>query len=138
MRTDAVRVAAEAQEEARQWVAGRLGQEYLPDAPPTYKAKKSAQEAHEAVRPSSVAREPKAVARFLSKDQLALYRIIWERFLASQMLPPVYATVPPHILPAHRPLPPHGSPPKFPGLTPVILEAPAGNARGPRGGGEDE
>ena len=55
MRTDAVRVAAEAQDEARQWVAGRLGQEYLPDAPPTYKAKKSAQEAHEAVRPSSVA-----------------------------------------------------------------------------------
>ena len=67
MRTDAVRVAAEAQEEARQWVAGRLGREYLPDAPPTYKAKKSAQEAHEAVRPSSVAREPKAVARFLSQ-----------------------------------------------------------------------
>ncbi len=85
MRTDSVRVAAEAQEEAREWVTGRLGREYLPDAPPTYKAKKSAQEAHEAIRPSSVAREPKAVARFLTKDQLALYRLIWERFLASQM-----------------------------------------------------
>jgi DNA topoisomerase-1 len=93
MRTDAVRVAAEAQEEAREWVTGRLGREYLPDAPPTYKAKKSAQEAHEAVRPSSVAREPRAVARFLTKDQLALYRLIWERFLASQMTPAVYDTV---------------------------------------------
>src|SRR4029453_2232941 len=93
MRTDAVRVAAEAQEEARQWVTGRLGREYLPDAPPAYKAKKSAQEAQEAIRPSWVEREPKAMARFLNKDQLALYRLIWERFLASQMLPAVYDTV---------------------------------------------
>ena len=61
MRTDAVRVAAEAQEEAREWVSRRLGREYLPDAPPVYRAKKSAQEAHEAIRPSAVAREPKAL-----------------------------------------------------------------------------
>src|SRR4029077_17037136 len=72
---------------------GRLGREYLPEARPPYKAKKSAQEAHEAIRPSSVAREPKVVARFLSKDQLALYRLIWERFLASRMVPAVYDTV---------------------------------------------
>src|SRR6266849_5882689 len=93
MRTDAVRVAREAQAEARQWITGRLGREYLPDSSPSYKAKKSAQEAHEAIRPSSVEREPKALTRHLSKDQLALYRLIWERFLASQMLPAVYDTV---------------------------------------------
>ena len=93
MRTDAVRIAPEAQEEARAWVSRRLGREYLPDAPPVYRAKKSAQEAHEAIRPSAVAREPKEMARYLSKDQLALYRLIWERFLASQMLPAVYDTV---------------------------------------------
>ncbi|HLF50532.1 MAG TPA: type I DNA topoisomerase [Methylomirabilota bacterium] len=93
MRTDAVRVAREAQAEAREWVGQRLGRQYLPDSPPFYKAKKSAQEAHEAIRPTFVAREPKALARFLSKDQLALYRLIWERFLGSQMLPAVYDTV---------------------------------------------
>src|SRR5262249_56244943 len=91
MGADAVRVAREGQDEAREWVTGRLGREYLPDSPPSYKAKKSAQEAHEAIRPSSATREPKVVARFLSKDQLALYRPIWERFLPSHMVPPAYA-----------------------------------------------
>ena len=123
MRTDAVRVATEAQEEARQWVAGRLGQEYLPDTPPAYKAKKSAQEAHEAVRPSSVAREPKAVARFLSKDQLALYRLIWERFLASQMLPAVYDTVAADIQAGDCLFRAQGSTLKFAGFTAVYVES---------------
>jgi len=93
MRTDSTRVAAEAQTEAREWIGERLGREYLPDAPPTYRAKKSAQEAHEAIRPSEIAREPKALARSLTRDQFGLYRLIWERFLASQMLPAVYDTV---------------------------------------------
>jgi DNA topoisomerase-1 len=93
MRTDSTRVAAEAQAEAREWVTRRLGGEYLPEAPPTYRARKGAQEAHEAVRPTEIAREPKPLARFLTKDQLALYRLVWERFLASQMLPAVYDTV---------------------------------------------
>mgnify|MGYP003694716225 CR=1 FL=1 len=66
-------------------MTSRLGAEYLPEAPPTYKSRGSAQEAHEAIRPSDVNREPKALARFLTKDQLALYRLIWERFLASQL-----------------------------------------------------
>jgi DNA topoisomerase-1 len=93
MRTDAVRVAQEAQAEARAWIADRLGREYLPEAPPVYRSKKGAQEAHEAIRPTSVHREPRAIARYLSREQLALYRLIWERFLASQMLPAVYDTV---------------------------------------------
>src|SRR6185503_15549822 len=76
MRTDSVRIAQEAQQEARRWATGRLGTDYLPDAPPTYKSRGSAQEAHEAIRPSDVARDPKSMARFLTKDQLALYRLI--------------------------------------------------------------
>ena len=80
MRTDSVRVAREAQEAARQWITARVGGEYLPDAPPAYRSRGSAQEAHEAIRPSEVRHEPKSVARFLTKDQLALYRLVWERF----------------------------------------------------------
>jgi DNA topoisomerase-1 len=93
MRTDSVRVSREAQEQARAWVSGRLGREYVPDAAPTYKSRGSAQEAHEAVRPTDVERDPRSVARFLTRDQLGLYRLIWERFLASQMVPAVYDTV---------------------------------------------
>jgi DNA topoisomerase I len=105
MRTDSTRLAAEAQAEAREWIGARLGREYLPEAPPTYRAKKGAQEAHEAIRPSDIAREPKALARNLTRDQLALYRLIWERFLASQMLPAVFDTVTAEIeaRPAERP-----------------------------------
>jgi DNA topoisomerase-1 len=123
MRTDAVRVAQEAQDEAREWVTGRLGREYLPEAPPSYKAKKSAQEAHEAIRPSSVAREPKVVARFLSKDQLALYRLIWERFLASQMVPAVYDTVAADIEAGQCVFRAQGSKMKFAGFTAVYVES---------------
>jgi DNA topoisomerase-1 len=93
MRTDSVRVAGDAQEETRAWVAARLGAEYLPEAPPVYRSRGSAQEAHEAIRPSEVRRDPKSVTRFLTRDQLALYRLIWERFVASQLLPAVYDTV---------------------------------------------
>ncbi len=123
MRTDAVRVSQEAQEEAREWVGGRLGREYLPDSPPVYKTKKSAQDAHEAVRPSSVAREPKALTRFLSKDQLALYRLIWERFLASQMLPAVYDTVTADITAGECLFRAQGSTLKFAGFTAVYVES---------------
>jgi len=123
MRTDAVRVSREAQGEAREWITGRLGREYLPDAPPYYKAKKSAQEAHEAVRPSSVDREPKAVARYLSKDQLALYRLVWERFLASQMLPAVYDTVSADIEAGKCLFRAQGSTLKFAGFMAVYVES---------------
>ena len=93
MRTDSVRISQDAQEEARRWATERLGAEYLPETPPIYKSRGSAQEAHEAIRPSEVTRDPKAMARFLTKDQQALYRLIWERFVASQLMPAVYDTV---------------------------------------------
>ena len=123
MRTDAVRIAPEAQAEARTWVSERLGREYLPDSPPTYRAKKSAQEAHEAIRPTAVAREPKAIARFLRPDQLALYRLIWERFLASQMLPAVYDTVAADIVAGECLFRAQGSTLKFQGFMAVYVES---------------
>jgi DNA topoisomerase-1 len=136
MRTDAVRIAPEAQAEAREWVVGRLGREYLPDAPPVYRAKKSAQEAHEAIRPSAVAREPKALARFLTKDQLALYRLIWERFLASQMLPAVYDTVAADIDAGPCLFRAQGSTLRFAGFTAVYVESRAEEAPAPEDEGE--
>src|SRR5262249_38132149 len=89
MRTDSVRIAQEAQVEARQWAPEGRGGEYRPDAPPTYKPRGSAKEAQEATRPSDVARAPKSMARFLPKDQQALSRLIGELFLASQLMPAV-------------------------------------------------
>ncbi len=85
MRTDSVRVGAEPQAEARQFIATKYGADYVPDTPRTYKTKSSAQDAHEAIRPTSAMREPDQVARFLGSDQLRLYRLIWQRFVASQM-----------------------------------------------------
>jgi DNA topoisomerase-1 len=90
MRTDSPRVAPEAKEEAREWVAKHLGAEYLPAAPNEYKGKKAAQDAHEAIRPTDASRTPESIARYLSDEQLKLYRLIWQRFVASQMVPAVY------------------------------------------------
>src|SRR5262249_56833913 len=90
------------------------------------KARKSAQEAHAAIRPSSVARQPKAVARFLSKDQLALYRLIWERFLASQMVPAVYDTIAADIEAGTCLFRAQGSKLKFARFTALYVQSPAG------------
>jgi len=123
MRTDSVHVSREAQEEAREWVGGRLGADYLPPSPPVYRSKKGAQEAHEAIRPSDAAKEPKALARFLTKDQLALYRLIWERFLASQMLPAIYDTLGADIQAGDCLFRAQGSTLRFPGFTAVYVES---------------
>ncbi len=94
MRTDSTNIATAAQAEARQFVTERYGAEFLPETPPQYKTRsKGAQEAHEAVRPTQVDREPKSVAEFLSRDQLKLYTLIWQRFVASQMAPALYDTL---------------------------------------------
>jgi DNA topoisomerase-1 len=123
MRTDSVRVAGEAQQEARQWANERIGAEYVPDTPPAYRSRGSAQEAHEAIRPSDVTRDPKSVARFLGKDQLALYRLIWERFMASQLLPAVYDTVSADITAANAVFRAQGQTMKFKGFTAVYVES---------------
>ncbi len=91
MRTDSVQVAAEAQAEAREVIGKRFGAEYLPDQPPIYKTKaKGAQEAHEAIRPTSSARLPEALSERLERDLWRLYELIWKRFIASQMAPAIF------------------------------------------------
>ena len=85
MRTDAVRVANEALSAVRALIPARFGKDYLPAEPRAYKAKKSAQEAHEAVRPTDVTRAPEALQQYLTPEQMALYQLIWQRFVASQM-----------------------------------------------------
>jgi DNA topoisomerase-1 len=90
MRTDSTRVAGEAIEEVRSFVSEKYGTQYLPQAPNVYKSKKEAQDAHEAIRPSSVMRTPDEIERHLAEDELKLYRLIWMRFVASQMMPAVF------------------------------------------------
>ncbi len=87
MRTDSTRIAAEAAEEALTHVRETVGPEYAEEEPRYFKNKNKAQDAHEAIRPTSVANTPEKIAPFLDKDQLALYRVIWNRFVASQMKP---------------------------------------------------
>lgn len=85
MRTDSTRVSNEAVQEARSMISTEYGNAYLPNSPRQYTSKKRTQDAHEAVRPTSVMRRPEAIQHYLSNDQFRLYRLIWQRFLASQM-----------------------------------------------------
>ncbi len=94
MRTDSVQVAASAQQRAREVIAARWGADFLPVQPPVYAKKaKGAQEAHEAIRPTDPARDPESVRPYLTPRQYQLYRLIWERFIASQMANAIYDTV---------------------------------------------
>jgi len=90
MRTDSVRIAPSALEEAREWINKHFGGDYVPDKPRVYKSKRRVQDAHEAIRPTSVLRSPDAIGKYLDKDQSRLYELIWKRFLACQMSPAVY------------------------------------------------
>ena len=87
MRTDSVNVAQEAQSAARSYIGATFGGDYVPERPNRFRSRQSAQGAHEAIRPTDVTRTPDAVARYLSRPQLRLYRLIWNRFVASQMAP---------------------------------------------------
>ena len=89
MRSDSVRIANEAQQEARQFIGEKYGAAYIPPVPKQFKTKGAAQDAHEAIRPTSAYREPDLIAQYLNSDQLRLYRLIYQRFLASQMNPAV-------------------------------------------------
>jgi len=90
MRTDSTRVSDDAIADARKLIGERFGEQYLPATPNVYKTKKQAQDAHEAIRPTSVQHTPDEIAKYLSEDELKLYRIIWMRFVASQMTPAVF------------------------------------------------
>ncbi len=89
MRTDSTRISDEALEEVRAYISEKYGKEYLPTKPHSYKTQKAAQEAHEAIRPTSVLREPDKMKPYLSGDELRLYTLIWKRLVASQMKPAV-------------------------------------------------
>jgi DNA topoisomerase-1 len=94
MRTDSTNVAAQAQSEARKYISQRHGNDFLPPVPPVYKTRAAgAQEAHEAIRPTSVFREPEKLKNTLTRDQFRLYQLIWQRFVASQMESAVYDTL---------------------------------------------
>ena len=89
MRTDSPRISNEAMVDAREVIQSRFGAEYLPATPNVYKTSKAAQEAHEAIRPTSAARDPESIRQYLEHDQYNLYKLIWNRFIASQMVPAI-------------------------------------------------
>jgi DNA topoisomerase-1 len=90
MRTDSTRIAQEAVDAARQLIVSDFGNDFLPEKPHIFKNTKKVQDAHEAIRPTSVFRKPSEISRFLSQDQMALYDLIWKRFVACQMAPAVF------------------------------------------------
>jgi len=122
IRTDSTRVAEQAQAEARQYIMDRFGAQYLPGTPPVY-TKKNAQDAHEAIRPTHIGLRPDDVKESLSRDQYRLYKLIWERFIASQMAPVVYDTLTVEITAGRFGLRASGSTLRFPGFTAVYTES---------------
>jgi DNA topoisomerase-1 len=90
MRTDSTRVSNEAVAEVREVIASNYGRQFVPESPNTYKSKKDTQDAHEAIRPSSALRHPEAIKKYLQEDEYKVYKLIWQRFVASQMSPAVF------------------------------------------------
>ncbi len=123
MRTDSVKVADEAQQEARALIRGEFGKDYMPSKPPVYKNKKSAQEAHEAIRPTSVIRVPESIKSYLSRDQHRLYNIIWNRFVASQMSPALMDQTSVDITASAYTFRATGTVIKFPGFMKLYIES---------------
>ncbi|MFO7319575.1 MAG: type I DNA topoisomerase [Clostridia bacterium] len=122
LRTDSTRVSAEAQAEALRFIEARFGKEYVPAKPHQYKSREGAQGAHEAIRPTSVLRRPEDLKPYLNRDQLRLYRLIWERFIASQMAPAVFDTLTVDIEGGGALFRATGSAVKFPGFMSVYIE----------------
>jgi DNA topoisomerase-1 len=134
MRTDSTHVAEQAQKEARAYIRESFGKQYVPDKPNVFTKKaKGAQEAHEAIRPTSVHRTPETMKPFLSRPQFRLYRLIWQRFVASQMKAALYDTIRVDVL-AGEPGTPDGDKPyqfrasgsmlRFPGFLAVYADVP--------------
>ncbi|HEY7514582.1 MAG TPA: type I DNA topoisomerase [Vicinamibacteria bacterium] len=128
MRTDSVRVSADALTAVRGHIAETYGEDYVPEKPNVYRSKKDAQDAHEAIRPTYVDHDPEKIKRFLSKDELKVYTLIWNRFVASQMRPAVYdetivdiSATPPGARPTYQ-LRAKGSTLKFKGFLAVYEE----------------
>ena len=123
MRTDSTRISPVAQEEAKEYILGKFGADYYPDTPRQYTKKgANAQDAHEGIRPTSVLRQPDEVKEYLSRDQFRLYKLIWERFLASQMASAVLDTMTIDLGVGDVVFRAVGSKMKFPGFMKVYVE----------------
>ncbi|MCL2678095.1 MAG: type I DNA topoisomerase, partial [Clostridiales bacterium] len=122
MRTDSVRVADEAQKEARAYIAAKYGAAFVPEKPNFYASKGKTQNAHEAIRPTSAERTPASVKPFLSAQQFKLYKLIWERFIASQMSPAVYDVTTAEITAGEALFRASGGVLRFPGFMQVYIE----------------
>jgi len=133
MRTDSVRLSQDAIRDVRALIKKRFGEEYLPDKPHFYKSRSGAQEAHEAVRPTSLDMPPEKIKGFLSADQRSLYKLIWERFIACQMRPAIFDQTTIKIKAGDHLFVATGSVMKFPGFTAVYVEG-----KDTQDGGEEE
>ncbi len=123
IRTDSVRISDDALASLREYIPERFGAEYLPEKPIEYKGRKNAQDAHEAIRPTSVLRTPDKIKASLTKEQYNLYRLIYNRFLASQMMPALYETMTMEISGDGVGLRFYGEHKKFAGFTSVYEES---------------
>ena len=122
MRTDSPRVSTEAIHQVRDWIKARYGESYLPSKPNVYKSRKGAQEAHEAIRPTSMDLDPDKVQAYLDKDQWALYKLIWDRFVASQMTSAVFLQTTAEIQAGEGLFTASGSVPLFQGFMTIYVE----------------
>jgi DNA topoisomerase I len=126
MRTDSVRISDDALTEVRQYIAARYGDEILPDKPNVYRVRKAAQaqEAHEAVRPTSMELDPDKIKDFLTKEELNIYKLIWDRFVGSQMKPALFDVTDVDISNGNLTLRASGEVLKFPGFLAIFQDAP--------------
>ncbi|MBI3606391.1 MAG: type I DNA topoisomerase [Nitrospirae bacterium] len=136
MRTDSTRVSQEAQDEATAFVRERFGPDYVPTSPNVYKNKKGAQDAHEAIRPTAVSRDPEQLKTLLDRDLYQLYAMIWKRFVASQMTPAVVEQTRVDIAAGEGVFRATGGVVLFPGFTTLYTESSEQAAPSPKG--EDE
>ncbi|HEX8155561.1 MAG TPA: type I DNA topoisomerase, partial [Thermoanaerobaculia bacterium] len=127
MRTDAVRISDDAITEVRQFIAAKYGDDILPEKPNVYRVKKAAQaqEAHEAIRPTSMEFDPEKIKDFLTREEYNLYKMIWDRFVASQMKPAIFDVTDADIAVGNLTLRASGEVQKFAGFLAVFQDAPA-------------
>jgi DNA topoisomerase-1 len=122
MRTDSVRISEEALAESRKYIMDKYGNKYLPEKPNLYKVKKSAQDAHEAIRPTTFDFSPDKIKAYLAGDEFELYKLVWQRFLASQMTPIIYDQTSIEIKSEKAAFRTTGSVIKFEGFSKVYIE----------------
>jgi DNA topoisomerase-1 len=144
MRTDSVRIADEALTAVREYIPKAFGPDYLPEKPNFYKSKADAQDAHEAIRPTSMEHDPETVKQYLTADQYSLYRLIWNRFVASQMPPATFDETTVDITAGDYLFRVKGTVPKFAGwmatygLTPGETEQKENTSAGDKSDGDDD